>query len=127
MNLLENLGIHPQSVSATEAIVTVEVTDKLMQPYGVVHGGINATLAETAASLGANKWLAEQNQAQIALGVNITTDHLLPVSNDKIKAVATPLKQGRTLQTWLVKLYNQKRLTSTSIVTLANRPRPASK
>lgn len=121
MNLLEYLGIQSQSVTAKETIVTVDVTDKLKQPFGIVHGGINTVLAETAASLGANKWLADQNRNQIAIGINITTDHLLPVSKGQIKAVATPLKCGRTIQTWLIKEYNEERLTSTSILTLANR------
>lgn len=55
MNLLENLDIQTQSVTANKCVITVKVSDKLKQPYaGIVHGGINAVLAETAASLGAN-------------------------------------------------------------------------
>ena len=67
MNLLENLDIQTQLVTASKCIITVKVSDKLKQPYGIVHGGINAVLAETAASLGANQWLADHHQDQIAL------------------------------------------------------------
>lgn len=125
MNLLEYLGIQSQSVTAKKAIVTVKVSDQLKQPYGIVHGGINTVLAETAASLGANKWLADQKLNQIAIGINITTEHLLPVSNSEIKTIAEPIKCGRTIQTWLVKSYNNNHLSSTSIVTLANREKKA--
>lgn len=121
MNLLQYLGIQSQSITAKKAVVSVEVSDKLKQPYGIVHGGINTVLAETAASLGANKWLINQKLNQIAIGINITTDHLLPVADGKIKVIATPLKCGHTIQTWLVKEYNHEKLSSTSIVTLANR------
>lgn len=124
MNLLENLGIHPQSVTADQAIITIDVSDRLMQPYGIVHGGINAVLAETATSLAANAWLNRQNREQVAIGVNITTEHLLPVASGEIIVKAQPLKRGRTIQTWFVKEFNGTHLTSTSTVTLANRPKP---
>lgn len=124
MNLLENLGIQTQSVTAAKIEITVKVTDKLKQPYGIVHGGINTVLAETAASLGANQWLADHHQDQIAIGINITTEHLIAVSDGTLKTVATPIKQGYHLQTWRADIYCDNQLTSTSIVTILNRPRP---
>ena len=44
MNLLENLDIQTQSVTANKCVITVKVSDKLKQPYGIVHDGINAVL-----------------------------------------------------------------------------------
>lgn len=127
MNLLENLGIQIQSITANQAILTIEVSDNLKQPYGIVHGGINAVLAETAASLGANEWLKAQGQTQIAIGVNLTTEHLRAVVKGIIKTVATPLKTGRTMQTWEVKEFNENKLTSVSVVTLINKNIPNKK
>lgn len=124
MNLLENLGIQTQSVTATKCIITVKVSDKLKQPYGIVHGGINAVLAETAASLGANQWLADHHQDQIAIGINLTTEHLIAVSTGILKVVATPVKCGQRIQTWQTDIYCNQRRTSTSLVTLMNQPRP---
>ena len=120
MNLLENLGIQIQSVTADQTVITVAVTDQLKQPYGIVHGGINAVLAETAASLGANQWLRDHDQDQIAIGLNINTQHLQPVTSGTIKTIATPIKCGRRTQTWRAEIYNQDRLTSTSTVVLVN-------
>lgn len=120
MNLLENLGIQIQSVTAVQAVITVAVTDQLKQPYGIVHGGINAVLAETAASLGANQWLRDHNQDRIAIGLNINTQHLQPVTSGTIKTIATPIKCGRRTQTWRAEVYNQDQLTSTSTVVLIN-------
>lgn len=124
MNLLENLGIQTQSITAKKVILTLKVTDKIKQPYGLVHGGINAVLAETAASLGANQWLKDNHIDQISAGININTEHLRPVTNGEIQAIAVPLKYGHRLQTWQVRLFNKEQLTSTSIVTLANIPKP---
>ena len=54
MNLLENLGIHQDLVTKDRVELSMPVQAKHLQPYGIVHGGINTVLAETAASLGAN-------------------------------------------------------------------------
>ena len=107
MNLLENLGIQIQSVTADQTVITVAVTDQLKQPYGIVHGGINAVLAD-------------HNQDRIAIGLNINTQHLRPVTSGTIKTIATPIKCGRRTQTWHAEVYNQDRLTSTSTVVLIN-------
>lgn len=126
MNLLENLDIKTQSTTGNQCILTVQVSNKLKQPYGIVHGGVNAVLAETAASLGANQWLNEHHQDQIALGINITTQHLVAVSSGNLKTVATPVKRGRQIQTWQANTYCGHRLTSISTITLMNQPRPGS-
>lgn len=123
MNLLENLGIKVESVSAKRVVISLKVTDKLMQPFGIVHGGINATLAETAASLGANQWLRENAVEQAALGLNVNTQHLSPVQSGQIKTVSQPIKIGRHIQTWEAKTYVGQRLTSSSVVTLVNHSR----
>lgn len=117
MNLLETLDIETESVSAAQAVITVTVREKLKQPYGLVHGGINAILAETAASLAAN---AGAPAGQIAVGVSLNTNHLLPVSTGSLRAIASPLHLGKKTQVWQVKITQlpSNQVTSFSIVTL---------
>ena len=49
MNLIEYLGIKSIISSKDKVILSLNVTDKVQQPFGVLHGGINSVLAETAA------------------------------------------------------------------------------
>lgn len=49
MNLLENLGIHQDLVTKDRVELSMPIQAKHLQPYGIVHGGINTVLAETAA------------------------------------------------------------------------------
>ena len=109
MNLLENLGIKTIILQKDYVKLELPITAKLLQPYGLVHGGINAVLAETAASSG-----------QVAVGVNITTQHLRKASSGTLSAKAIPVHIGTKLQTWEVRIYNAKQLTSLSTVTLTN-------
>ena len=120
MNLLQYLGIKIQTVTVNQVIISINVTDQLKQPFGIVHGGINATLAETAASLGANAWLTNNDRHQVATGVDINTHHLRAVKTGVLKAVATPLKLGQRIQTWQVQTFNEDQITSNSTVSLLN-------
>lgn len=120
MNLLQYLGIKIQTVTANQVIISINVTDQIKQPFGIVHGGINTILAETAASLGANAWLTNNDRHQVATGVDINTHHLRAVKTGVLKAVATPLKLGRRIQTWQVQTFNDDQITSNSTVSLLN-------
>ena len=120
MNLLQYLGIKIQTVTVNQVIISINVTDQLKQPFGIVHGGINATLAETAASLGANAWLTNNDRHQVATGVDINTHHLRAVKTGVLKAVATPLKLVQRIQTWQVQTFNDDQITSNSTVSLLN-------
>lgn len=118
MNLLQLLGVKTLTATPDFAQVELAVTAAIKQPYGIVHGGINAVLAETAASLGANAAL--DTTRQIAVGVNVETHHLSTVAQGILRANAKPLHKGNRLQVWQVKIYEQhsQRLTSSSTVTL---------
>ena len=117
MNIIELLGLKTTVLSAEKVVITVAVSEQLHQPYGLVHGGINALLAETAASLGANAALPD---GQVAVGVGIETHHLAPVTQGELVATATPITSGHRLQVWSVTIHESQTnvLTSTSTVTL---------
>lgn len=88
-------------VEASGERCTIELTvrPEHHQPTGVVHGGVYATIVETAASIGATLWLQGDGGA---MGISNSTDFLRAVREGELTFVATPLQQGRTLQLWQV-------------------------
>lgn len=120
-NLIDFLGIKINQIKQSEIIISLEVTDAVKQPYGFLHGGINAVMAETAASIGANQNVGEN---QIAVGVDITTHHLKPVSSGTIYTKATPIHIGNHIQTWYTETTFDHQLTSVSTVTLSSMAKP---
>lgn len=70
------------------------------QPYGHVHGGMLATLAETAASIGAGKAsptgaaVGQSNHTEFLRAAPLTVSHLV--------TTATPAHKGRSVQVWNV-------------------------
>ncbi len=74
---------------------------KVHQPYGILHGGVSALLAESAASFGA-ALAAEPGRSVV--GIELNASHLRPVRDGHLTAEATPVRVGRTVQVWRISL-----------------------
>lgn len=96
----ELLGLEFLEASAEKVVATLEVQDKHKQPYGLVHGGVYCSMAETVASFGAVLALGEQ--ARGSVGQSNHTDFLRGTREGTLTATATPLHVGRSVQLWNV-------------------------
>jgi uncharacterized protein (TIGR00369 family) len=103
---------------------TLHVRDGLRQPYGLVHGGVYAAMAETLASVGTA--VAVADDGMIALGLANHTSFVRPVSEGSVRALARPRHRGRTTWIWEVELVDDEdRLCALARVTVAVRPKSA--
>jgi 1,4-dihydroxy-2-naphthoyl-CoA hydrolase len=118
VGLIKLLGLRFEEVSGDRVVLSCPVTPELHQPYGVVHGGVHAALAETAASVGGALWFGDRGQV---LGVSNHTDFLRAVRVGELRAEAVPLARGRTTQLWEVRIRDERdRLVAHSKVRLQN-------
>jgi 1,4-dihydroxy-2-naphthoyl-CoA hydrolase len=98
-----------------------EVRDVVRQPFGVVHGGAYAAMAETLAS--ATTYFAVHDGGDIAVGQSNHTSFLRPVSEGTVHAEARCRHRGRTSWVWEVEFTDDGgRLCALSRITLAVRP-----
>lgn len=117
------LGIEVVELSAERVVAELEVTPALHQPYGILHGGAIAALAETAASYGGALSAAQTEGGGGAVGVSNHTDFLTAVRDGRLRAEATPLARGRTFQLWQVAITREDgRLVAHAKVRLFNLP-----
>lgn len=116
MDLLAYLGIQITKADAKQTLVTMAVTPETKQPYGLVHGGLNSVLAETAASVAANAYLKDTNL--VAVGVDIQTHHLQAVTQGVLVAEATPIRLGKHILVYQVQTHLQAKTTATSFSTV---------
>jgi uncharacterized protein (TIGR00369 family) len=101
----------------------VPVREHVMQPTGVVHGGVHAAIAEALASLGTNHGIA--GDGNVALGMSNSCSFLRPIAAGTIEATARRRHRGRTTWLWDVELSDdQGRLCAVGRVTVAVRPAP---
>ena len=118
VGLIKRLGIHIEEASGDRVVLACPVTPDLFQPYGLVHGGVHAALAETAASVGGALWFGDRGKV---VGVSNHTDFLRAVRGGELRAEATPLARGRTTQLWQVEIGDdQGRLVAHAKVRLQN-------
>ncbi len=98
------------------------VTNKVKQPLGIMHGGNSCVLAETVGSTAAN-YAVNINQFY-CVGLDINTNHIRPISEGDIYAVAKPYHLGRTTQVWSIEIKNEAgQLISVTRLTMAVLPR----
>jgi 1,4-dihydroxy-2-naphthoyl-CoA hydrolase len=99
------------------------VKDHHKQPFGLVHGGIYASIAEGLASYSTASVVVPKGQS--ASGMSNLTSFLRPVTDGTIHALATCKHSGRTTWVWEVEMTDDaRRLCATSRVTIAVRDLP---
>ena len=97
---VRGIGLEITEVAVDRVAGVLDAGPQHHQPYGLVHGGVYAAIVETPASFGAAASVAERGDAVV--GVSNATDFLRPHRTGRLRAVATPLHQGRTHQLWEV-------------------------
>jgi uncharacterized protein (TIGR00369 family) len=98
----------------------VRVRDELKQPFGLVHGGVYAALAESLASIATAVSVSEDGR--IAMGLSNQTSFLRPITEGTIHAVAMSRHRGRTTWVWEVEMSDdQGRLCVLTRMTIAVR------
>lgn len=106
MALSDLLGIELVESTPDKYVTRMLVTENMLQPHGVLHGGISAALAENAASQCCTDHY--DNDKMFFLGVKVSSTHLLPVkAGDTVKTVATPIRAGGRISQWKVEQYRE--------------------
>lgn len=109
------LGLAFTRVSADAVEAEVPVSEHLLQPYGLVHGGVYASIVETLASTGAA--LTAMTRGQSTVGLENSTSFLQGTRSGTLRGRATPLHRGRRTQVWSVELRDDEgRVVSTGRV-----------
>jgi len=107
-------------------VATMSVDDQpVLQPMGIVHGGVYATMAEGMASEATFR--AVYPEGNIAIGMSNQTSFLRPITAGTIHAEARRRHRGRTTWLWEVDFTDDEgKLCALTRVTIAVRPIPAS-
>ncbi|GAA2247827.1 hotdog fold thioesterase [Rarobacter faecitabidus] len=112
--LADKLGITVIQVRADEAIATMPVGGNT-QPYGLLHGGASAALAETIGSLAAN---AHAGEGRRAVGIELSVSHHRAVSEGLVTARARSVHLGSRIATYEISVEDESgRLAATARLT----------
>lgn len=122
--LMQFLGVKIVEASGERVVLTMEVTPKVLQYVGIMHGGVSLYLCETAASIGV---VAGADLTKVTpVGIEINANHLRAVSKGVITVEAKPIYPGRTLHVWSIEITDERgKLVCTSRITMLMQKRPA--
>ena len=96
-------------------------SDRVKQPYGLVHGGALLTLAETLTSYGT--WLGVKDDGMLAMGQEINASLMRPITAGHVNGTARARRKGRTAWVWEVEITDDDgRLCALVRATIAVRP-----
>ena len=75
-------------------VLRLPITEKVRQPYGLLHGGISLFLIETAASSYA-AYGVDLTEVQ-PVGIEVNASHLRAATKGTVRAIARVVRRGRT-------------------------------
>lgn len=112
-----HLGMEFLEVGDDYIVGRLPVDQRTVQPYGVIHGGVNVVLAETLGSCGA---IYCTPPGQRVVGLDINANHIRGVTKGWVTGKASPVHVGRSTQVWHIEIRNDAgELSCVSRLTLA--------
>ena len=114
--LASHLGIKITKIVDNSLEGEMIVRDYLKQPYGILHGGVSVALAETLGSLASNLCIEEGIST---VGLDINANHIRAVREGQLEGITNPIHIGKSTHVWEIKMYNDKRITCISRLTMA--------
>jgi 1,4-dihydroxy-2-naphthoyl-CoA hydrolase len=118
------IGLKYTVLTSEKVVAELPVTQRITQPFGVLHGGISVVFAESLASVGSA--LNIDLTRNVAVGLEINANHVSPgVVGDTLIGTAVPLNIGKRNQVWTIDIRSKasSRLVCTSRCTTAVIPR----
>jgi 1,4-dihydroxy-2-naphthoyl-CoA hydrolase len=102
--LCTRMGIEIKEASAERVVGTMPVAGNT-QPYGLLHGGASAVLAETLGSIGS---MLHADADKVAVGVDLNCTHHRAAHVGQVTGVATPVHRGRSLVTYAIAITDEQ-------------------
>ncbi len=100
----ERMEIRILEASADRVVATMPVKGNT-QPYGLLHGGASAVLAETLGSVGA---MLHGGSRKIAVGVDLNCTHHRGARDGIVTGTATPVHRGRSTATYEIVITDEQ-------------------
>lgn len=103
--LQHHFGFEVVEVGDDFLTLRMPVDHRTLQPFGRLHGGASAALAETAGSMAAG--LCVDPEVSVVVGLEINANHVRPAYAGWVYATARPEAIGRTMHVWSIRIEDE--------------------
>ncbi|MDY0779912.1 PaaI family thioesterase [Tenacibaculum sp. IB213877] len=104
--LMETLEIEFVDVGEDYLTAKMPVNSRVYQPYGILHGGATAALAETVGS-SASAFFTDTSK-KVIKGIELSINHIKSKKEGEVFATARVIHKGRTTHLWEVKIVDEE-------------------
>jgi uncharacterized protein (TIGR00369 family) len=104
--LMETLDIEYVAIGDDFLTAKMPVSSKVHQPYGQLHGGATAALAETVGSAASNFFIDSKDQ--FINGIQLSINHVKSKREGVVFATAKNIHKGKTTHLWEVKIVDEE-------------------
>ena len=104
--LMQTLEIEFVDVGADYVTAKMPVNSRVHQPYGILHGGATAALAETVGSCASSLFI--DTKIKIVKGIELSINHVKSIKEGVVFGIARPIHKGRTTHLWEIKIVDEK-------------------
>jgi uncharacterized protein (TIGR00369 family) len=98
------LGMRLVDIRPGEAVIKIEMRDDLQQPSGVLHGGVTATLIDTAMAFAVRTHLADH---EYTATIDLTVHYLRPHTTGTATCTAKIVRAGKRIFTVSAEVENE--------------------
>ena len=103
--LMETLDIEYVALGDDFLTAKMPVNSKVHQPYGQLHGGATAALAESVGSAASNFFIDSKNQ--FINGIQLSINHIKSKREGVVFATARNIHKGKTTHLWEVTIVDE--------------------
>ncbi|APG66376.1 thioesterase [Tenacibaculum todarodis] len=104
--LMETLDIEFVAVGKDFLTAKMPVTSKVHQPYGIMHGGATAAIAETVGSCASAFFL--NDPSKLINGIELSINHIKSIREGTVFATAKAIHKGRTTHLWEIRVEDEE-------------------
>lgn len=104
--LMETLEIEFVDVGEDFVTAKMPVNSRVYQPYGILHGGATAALAETVGSCASALFI--DTKTKIIKGIELSINHLKSKKEGVVFGIARPIHKGRTTHLWEIRIVDEE-------------------
>ena len=116
--LMERIGVEWMDIGTERVVARIPVEGNT-QVYGQLHGGATAALLESVGSIGTA--VVAGIDKRVA-GIQLSVNHLRAVDSGRVTATGVPLRVGRTVAVWDMRVHDDAgRLVASGTLTVAIR------
>ena len=109
------VGMQLVDIRPNEAVIEIEMRDDLRQPNGVLHGGVTATLIDTAMAFAVRTYLTDTEPTAT---IDLTVHYLRPHVTGKASCTARVVRPGKRIFTVSAEVVNEEgKLIATGLST----------